>query len=216
MTFSMTYAFTENFMLPLSHDEVVYGKSSILGRMPGDDWQKFANLRLMYSYMFTHPGGNLLMMGSEFGQHAEWNFEGSLDWHLTEFAPHQGIQKTITDLNKLYRSQKALHEKQFDAIGFEWISHDDEVNSVISYVRKGHESQVIVICNLTPAPRENYRIGLPQEGTYKLLYNSDDLKYGGSGFKVKKSFKSQDKDWQYRNQSALVDLPPLGVLVYGV
>lgn len=216
LTFSMTYAFTENFMLPLSHDEVVYGKSSILGRMPGDDWQKFANLRLLYSYMFTHPGGNLLMMGSEFGQHAEWNFEGSLDWHLTEFAPHQGIQATITDLNKLYRTEKALHEKQFDATGFEWISHEDAENSVISYVRKGHDSEVVVICNLTPSPREKYRIGLPQKGHYKLLFNSDDTKYGGSGFKVKKTFKSQDKDWQYRKQSAELNLPPLGVLVYEV
>ncbi len=216
LTFSMTYAFTENFMLPLSHDEVVYGKSSILGRMPGDDWQKFANLRLMYSYMFTHPGGNLLMMGSEFGQHAEWNFEGSLDWHLTEFAPHQGIQKTITDLNKLYRSQKALHEKQFDATGFEWISHDDSENCVISYVRRGYDSVLVIVCNLTPVPRENYRIGLPNTGTYKLLYNSDDVKYDGSGFKVKKLFKAQTKDWQYREQSVELDVPPLGVLVYGV
>lgn len=216
LTFSMTYAFTENFMLPLSHDEVVYGKSSILGRMPGDDWQKFANLRLLYSYMFTHPGGNLLMMGSEFGQYAEWNFEGSLDWHLTEFAPHQGIQATITDLNKLYRTEKALHEKQFDTTGFEWISHEDAENSVISYVRKGHDSEVVVICNLTPSPREKYRIGLPQNGSYKLLFNSDEIKYDGSGFKVKKTFKSQDKDWQYRKQSAELNLPPLGVLVYKV
>jgi len=216
LTFSMTYAFTENFMLPLSHDEVVYGKSSIIGRMPGDSWQKFANLRLLYSYMFTHPGGKLLMMGSEFGQHEEWKFNGSLDWHLTEFKDHKGILATITDLNALYRNQPALHELQFDAAGFEWISHDDADNSVISYVRKGKESQVVVICNMTPVPRENYRVGLPATGKYKLLYNSDDAHYGGSDFKVKKSFTAQKEEWQYREQSVELDLPPLGVLVYGV
>jgi 1,4-alpha-glucan branching enzyme len=155
LTFSMTYAFTENFMLPLSHDEVVYGKKSIIGRMPGDEWQQFANLRLLYGYMFTHPGGKLLMMGSEFGQHEEWKFDGSLDWHLTEFAPHQGIQNLITDLNKLYKKKEALTANQFTADGFEWISHDDAENSVISYVRKGKDSHVVIVCNMTPAPREN-------------------------------------------------------------
>ncbi|SCX89193.1 1,4-alpha-glucan branching enzyme [Nonlabens sp. Hel1_33_55] len=216
LTFSMTYAFTENFMLPLSHDEVVYGKSSIIGRMPGDEWQKFANLRLLYSYMFTHPGGNLLMMGSEFGQHDEWKFNGSLDWHLTEFADHKGILATITDLNKLYKKQPALHEKQFDADGFEWISHEDADNSVISYVRIGNDSKVIVVCNMTPVPRENYRVGLPETGKYKLLFNSDDSKYGGSDYKVKKSFTAQKENWQYRDQSVELNLPPLGVVVYSI
>jgi 1,4-alpha-glucan branching enzyme len=216
LTFSMTYAFTENFMLPLSHDEVVYGKSSILGRMPGDEWQKFANLRLLYSYMFTHPGGTLLMMGSEFGQHEEWNFNGSLDWHPTNFEPHQGIQEVIKDLNKLYKRQKALHEKQFSKEGFEWISYDDHENSVISYIRKGTNSHLVVVCNMTPVVRDYYRIGLPTSKNYKLLFNSDEMKYGGSDRGVKKSFTPQRKDWQNRKQSIELRLPPLGVLVYGV
>ncbi|MFT5925681.1 MAG: 1,4-alpha-glucan branching enzyme [Rubritalea sp.] len=216
LTFSMTYAFTENFMLPLSHDEVVYGKSSILGRMSGDEWQKFANLRLLYSYMFTHPGSNLLMMGSEFGQHEEWNFNGSLDWHLTNFAPHQGIQEVIKDLNRLYKKQKALHEKQFSEEGFEWISYDDHENSVISYIRKGKDAHLVVVCNMTPVVRDHYRIGLPTNRNYKLLFNSDEMKYGGSDRVVKKSFTPQEKEWQNRKQSIELRLPPLGVLVYGV
>ena len=216
LTFSMTYAFTENFMLPLSHDEVVHGKSSILGRMPGDDWQKFANLRLLYSYMFTHPGANILMMGSEFGQHEEWDFNGSLDWHLTEYAPHKGIQEVIKDLNKLYKSQKALHEKQFNNDGFEWISYEDNENSVISYIRKGIDSHVVVICNMTPVVRENYRLGMPSGLEYKILFNSDDSKYGGSSTTVKKSFVTENKNWNNRDKSAVLNLPPLGVLVYEV
>lgn len=216
LTFSMTYAFTENFMLPLSHDEVVYGKSSILGRMPGDQWQKFANLRLLYSYMFTHPGGKLLMMGSEFGQHEEWDFQGSLDWHLTDYKPHQGIQNIIKDLNQLYRSEKALHEKQFEHDGFEWISYEDHENSVISYKRKGVDSHVLIICNMTPVPRDNYRIGIPIDATYKLLFNSDAMKYGGSDRTVKKSFSPQNKSWHGRENSVELRLPPLGVLVYKI
>jgi 1,4-alpha-glucan branching enzyme len=216
LTFSMTYAFTENFMLPLSHDEVVYGKSSILGKMPGDEWQKFAHLRLLYAYMFTHPGGKLLMMGSEFGQHEEWNFNGSLDWHLINFKPHQGIQEVIKDLNKLYKKQKALHEKQFSEEGFEWISYDDHENSVISYIRKGTDSHLVVVCNMTPVVRDHYRIGLPINKKYKLLFNSDEMKYGGSNRVVKKSFTPQGKDWQNRKQSIELRLPPLGVLVYGI
>jgi 1,4-alpha-glucan branching enzyme len=215
LTFSMTYAFTENFMLPLSHDEVVYGKSSILGRMPGDEWQKFANLRLLYSYMFTHPGGNLMMMGSEFGQHEEWDFNGSLDWDLTQYDPHQGIQEVVKDLNKLYKNEKALHEKQFSIEGFEWISYEDHENSVISFIRKGKDSHLVIVCNMTPVVREHYRIGVPTHKKYKLLFNSDDSKYGGSNFKVKKSFIAQEKEWQHRKQSAELRLPPLGVLVYG-
>jgi 1,4-alpha-glucan branching enzyme len=216
LTFSMTYAFTENFMLPLSHDEVVYGKSSIVGRMPGDDWQKFANLRLLYSYMFTHPGGNLLMMGSEFAQHEEWDFNGSLDWHLTDYSPHQGIQEVVKDLNKLYKIQPALHEKQFEQDGFEWISYEDHENSVISYVRKGHDSHLVIICNMTPVVRENYKIGLPSNQPYKLLFNSDNIKYGGSEMQIKKSFNPANQSWNGRDQSIELDLPSLSVLVYGI
>lgn len=215
ITFSMTYAFTENFMLPLSHDEVVYGKHSILGRMPGDDWQRFANLRLLYSYMFTHPGTNLLFMGGEFGQHEEWNFQQSLDWHLLDYEPHKGIKQTVTALNKLYRKEAALHEKQFSAEGFEWIDYTDSENSVLAYVRKGvkPENDLVVLLNMTPVPREDYRIGLPYPGKYRLIFNSDDGQYGGSDYKVKKQFTASDKQWHGRMQSLALDLPPLSAMV---
>ncbi|GAA0721573.1 1,4-alpha-glucan branching protein GlgB [Aquimarina litoralis] len=216
LTFSMTYAFTENFLLPLSHDEVVYGKRSIIGRMPGDEWQKFANLRLLYSYMFTHPGTNLLFMGAEFGQHDEWNFQGSLDWHLLQYDYHSGIQNLITDLNKLYKENPALYEKQFDAEGFEWISYDDYENSVITYVRKGHNDKeaLVIACNFTPVPRKDYRIGISMKGTLKQIFNSDDTKYGGTGnFKASK-IKIESKDWHYRDYSAEITIPPLGAVVF--
>ncbi|MBP6759286.1 MAG: 1,4-alpha-glucan branching protein GlgB, partial [Flavobacterium sp.] len=185
LTFSMTYTFSENFMLPLSHDEVVYGKKSIAGRMPGDEWQKFANLRLLYGYMFTHPGTKLLFMGSEFGQSAEWNFEGSLDWHLLQYGFHEGVKKTITDLNELYKTQPALHEKQFSPEGFEWINYSDHQNAVMTFIRKGNKPKddVIVVCNFTQVVRKNYRIGLPKKGKLAEIFNSDAIIYGGSGVK---------------------------------
>lgn len=216
LTFSMTYAFTENFLLPLSHDEVVYGKRSIIGRMPGDEWQKFANLRLLYSYMFTHPGTNLLFMGAEFGQHDEWNFQGSLDWHLLQYDYHSGVQNLITDLNKLYKENPALYEKQFDADGFEWVSYDDHENSVITYVRKGHNDKeaLVIACNFTPVPRKDYRIGVSMKGTLKQIFNSDDTKYGGTGnFKASK-IKIESKNWHYRDYSAEITIPPLGAVVF--
>ncbi|GAA0872227.1 1,4-alpha-glucan branching protein GlgB [Gangjinia marincola] len=218
LSFSMTYAFTENFMLPLSHDEVVYGKKSILGRMPGDDWQRFANLRLLYSYMFTHPGANLLFMGSEFGQHEEWDFQGSLDWHLLDYAPHQGVKKMLTALNKLYKGQSALHEKQFSSEGFEWINHNDAENSVYTYLRKGNEAndQLIVACNMTPIPRENYRIGLPLDGKLQEVFSSDHADFGGSGMKTKKSITIQKEEWNYKPFSAEIFLPPLGCVVFEI
>jgi 1,4-alpha-glucan branching enzyme len=180
ITFSLAYAFTENFMLPLSHDEVVYGKNSILGRMPGDEWQRFANLRLLYGYMFTHPGTKLLFMGGEFGQYNEWNFQESLDWNLLEFKPHQDTQNYYKELNKLYKTTPALYEKGFSGEGFEWISYDDHENCVISYMRKGYkeEENVVVICNLTPTIRENYKIGLPVKGKIKEIFNSDSKAFG--------------------------------------
>ncbi|XLS27735.1 1,4-alpha-glucan branching protein GlgB [Flavobacteriaceae bacterium M23B6Z8] len=218
ITFSMTYTFTENFMLPLSHDEVVYGKQSILGRMPGDEWQRFANLRALYSYMFTHPGTKLLFMGAEFGQSGEWNFEQSLDWHLLQYDFHTGIKKLITDLNKLYRKQPALYEKQFDASGFEWIDHNDAQNSVLSYIRKGNDKkdQLLVVCNLTPVVRENYKIGLPTKCKLTQIFNSDFKKYGGSGISNKKQISSKKETWQFRDHSAEITLPPLGVVVFQI
>lgn len=214
VTFSMTYAFTENFMLPLSHDEVVYGKQSILGRMPGDEWQRFANLRLLYSYMFTHPGSKLLFMGGEFGQAGEWNFQYSLDWHLLEYDFHQGIQQLVADLNAFYAKEPALHEKQFEVQGFEWIDYNDADNSVLSYIRKGNKEKddVVVVCNMTPVTRENYRIGIPKNGKYKLLFNSDKPAYQGSGYKVKQQYTAEDKPWQFRDYSLELNLPPLAMI----
>ncbi|MAO07135.1 MAG: 1,4-alpha-glucan branching enzyme [Alteromonas sp.] len=214
LTFSMTYAFTENFMLPLSHDEVVYGKKSLLYRMPGDEWQRFANLRLLFSYMFTHPGANLLFMGGEFGQGEEWNFQQSLDWHILAYDFHKGVQQLVSDLNALYKKEPALYEKQFSSEGFEWIDYNDAENSVLSYIRKGHKEKddVIIVCNLTPIPRENYRIGLPKEGKYKLIFNSDKSVYAGSDYSVKAQYLSEAKEWQFRKQSVELNLPPLGMI----
>jgi len=215
ITFSMTYAFTENFMLPFSHDEVVYGKQSLIYRMPGDEWQRFANLRLLFGYMFTHPGANLIFMGGEFGQTSEWNFQESLDWHLLDYEFHQGIQGTIQDLNSLYKSQPALYEKQFSQEGFEWIEWNDSENSVLTYIRKGHDSKndLIIVANFTPVPRKKYKVGVPKDKSLKLLFNSDDKKYGGSGT-GKKTVKPSATSWNGRDYSVELNLPPLGVLVY--
>jgi 1,4-alpha-glucan branching enzyme len=217
ITFSMTYAFTENFMLPLSHDEVVYGKRSILGRMPGDEWQKFANLRLLYSYMFMHPGAKLLFQGAEFGQSEEWNFEQSLDWHLLEYDFHDGIKKTITDLNNLYKSSPALYEKQFSAEGFEWINYGDHENAVLSFIRKGNnpKQNLIVVCNMTPVIRENYRIGMPQKGKLAEIFNSDSADYRGSGV-GNGIVKIDATPWNGRDFSAELILPPLSVTVFTI
>lgn len=216
LTFSMTYAFTENFCLPLSHDEVVYGKNSILGRMPGDEWQRFANVRLLYSYMFTHPGTNLLFQGAEIGQYNEWNFQSSLDWNLLDYEPHKGVQSLIRDLNKLYKKEPALHELQFEQKGFEWIDYSDHKNAVLIYMRKSDEDKdtIIVACNLTPTPRENYKIGLPFKGNLKEIFNSDDKKYYGSGSFKNIKVKSISKDWHFRKNSAEITIPPLGCVVF--
>jgi 1,4-alpha-glucan branching enzyme len=216
LTFSMTYAFTENFMLPLSHDEVVYGKHSILGRMPGDEWQRFGNLRLLYTYMFTHPGTNLLFQGAEFGQSEEWNFQQSLDWHLLQYEPHKGIQMLIKDLNALYKKEPALYEKQFSAEGFEWIDYSDAENSVLVYMRKGEDvaNDLIIAINMTPVPRENYKMGVPRPGKLKEIFNSDLKKYFGSGSFKNKMQKTLDTPSQYRDQSVEINIPPLGAVIF--
>ena len=216
LTFSMTYAFSENFMLPLSHDEVVYGKNSIAGRMPGDEWQKFANLRLLYGYMFTHPGAKLLFMGSEFGQSAEWNFEGSLDWHLLQYDFHEGVKKAITDLNALYKTQPALYEKQFSPEGFEWINYSDHQNAVMTFIRKGNKPKddVIVVCNFTQVVRENYRIGVTKKGKLTEIFNSDASIYGGSGVKNPNKLTVEAFPYDGRDYSIELLLPPLSVTVY--
>jgi 1,4-alpha-glucan branching enzyme len=216
LTFSMTYAFTENFMLPLSHDEVVYGKHSMLRKMPGDGWQSFANLRLLYSYMFTHPGTKLLFQGAEFGQSEEWNFQKSLDWHLLKHDVHKGVQKLIRDLNKLYKSEPALYEKQFSAEGFEWIDYNDAENSVLLYIRKGTNASdnLIIACNMTPMPRENYRIGLPKKGQLKEIFNSDLKAYSGTGNFRNKTIISEEKLKHSRDHSTEIIIPPLGMVAF--
>ena len=218
LTFSMTYAFSENFMLPLSHDEVVYGKCSIAGRMPGDEWQKFANLRLLYSYMFTHPGAKLLFMGAEFGQSGEWNFEQSLDWHLLEYPFHKGIQKLIAGLNDLYKSQPALFEKQFSPEGFEWINYSDHHNAVMAYIRKGNneDQDLIVVCNFTPVVRQNYRIGLPKKGKLVEIFNSDAKDYGGSGVTNEGKLSVDSSPYDGRDYSIELNLAPLAVMVFRI
>lgn len=216
LTFSMTYAFTENFMLPFSHDEVVYGKKSLIYKMPGDEWQRFANLRLLYGYMFTHPGTKLLFQGAEFGQTGEWNFEQSLDWHLLQFDFHSGIKRLITDLNQLYKSRPALFEKQFTGDGFEWINYSDHQNAVLSYIRKGNnaDENVIVVCNFTQVVRENYRVGIPKKGQLEEIFNSDALIYGGGGVGNGKSLKIESTPYDGRDFSIELILPPLSVTVY--
>jgi 1,4-alpha-glucan branching enzyme len=218
LTFSMTYTFTENFMLPLSHDEVVHGKKSIFGRMPGDEWQKFANLRLLYGYMFTHPGTKLLFMGCEFGQSGEWNFEQSLDWHLLQYPYHSGIKKLITDLNGLYKSEPALYEKQFSSEGFEWINYSDHQNAVFSFIRKGNleKDNLIIICNFTEVVRENYRIGIPKRGILTELFNSDAKIYGGSDVLDSKKVTIDTSPYDGRDYSAALLLGPLSVKVFKI
>jgi 1,4-alpha-glucan branching enzyme len=215
ITFSIMYAFTENFMLPLSHDEVVHGKGSLLGRMPGDEWNRFANLRTMYSYMFTHPGTKLLFMGGEFAQSGEWNHDRSLDWHLLDFASHQGIYKIVKDLNHMYREEPALYEFGFESKGFEWLDYSDRDNSVMMYIRRGWKTEdtLIVACNFTPAVRHDYRIGVPIKGSWKEIFNSDSAKYGGSGvlnqgLLITKPVKFHGKDYSFT-----LTLPPLSIIV---
>lgn len=216
LTFSLNYAFTENFMLPLSHDEVVYGKKAIVDKMPGDEWQRFANLRLLYSFMYTHPGTKLLFQGGEFGQTSEWNFQTSLDWHLLQYDVHKGAQSLVKDLNKFYKKEKALFEKQFSTEGFEWIDHGDHQNSVLSYIRKGENEKdnVIIVLNLTPVPRENYRIGLPKSGSLKQVFNSDDKKYYGTGEYKNTKLTAEEKEWNNRQHSLELTLPPLSMIAF--
>ncbi len=215
LTFSIWYAFSENFLLPLSHDEVVHGKGSLIGKMPGDDWQKFANLRLLYGYMYTHPGKKLLFMGSEIGQWREWNHEESLEWHLLKHPPHHGLQKWIRDLNHFYRNERVLFELDFDAAGFEWIDCSDWEGNVISYLRKGRASDdiILVVCNFTPVPRDNYRVGVPSGGFWREVLNSDAKEYGGSGHGNLGGTESTSVSCHGRVHSLVLTLPPLGMIV---
>jgi len=215
LTFSLIYAFHENFVLPLSHDEVVHGKGSMLGQMPGDVWQKFANLRLLYSYMWTHPGKKLLFMGNEFGQWNEWDFDSSLQWELLQWESHQGVQKCVEDLNRLYRREKALHELDFDGRGFEWIDCHDYDVSVLSYLRKADDPSdfVVVGCNFTPVPRLAYRLGVPELCWYQELFNSDSQYYGGSNIGNGPGVMAEPISAHGRPASIRVNLPPLAAVV---
>ncbi|GGE27155.1 1,4-alpha-glucan branching protein GlgB [Psychroflexus planctonicus] len=214
ISFSLNYAFTENFMLPLSHDEVVYGKKSMLDKMPGDEWQKFANLRSLYGFMFTHPGTKLLFQGGEFGQYQEWNFQESLDWHLLEYKPHQGIQKWVTALNELYRKTEALYKNQFSHESFEWLSLDDHENSVLVYKRKYEESEIIVTCNFTPTPHDHYFIGSNQGGTLTEQLSSDDKKFWGTGNFSNEVTEFKKEEFQGKKFSTSIVLAPLACQIF--
>ena len=215
LTFSMLYCFTENFMLPFSHDEVVHGKQSMLHKMPGDEWQRHANLRTLYAYQFTHPGKKLLFMGTEFGQGREWDSAGVLDWYVLEYPLHQGMQRMVRDLNKLYQGSAALHRYEFDWQGFEWIDCNDAQQSVISYLRKGHDGELmVVVINLTPVTRHNYRIGVPLPGGYREVFNSDSEFYGGSNVgNGCHPLPAEELNWMNRSHSLSLTLPPLAGIV---
>jgi len=216
LTFSIWYAFYENFVLSLSHDEVVFGKGSLLRKMPGDDWQKLANLRLLFGYMYGHPGKKLFFMGGEFGQWDEWYHERSLDWHLLEYPHHQEVQRWVKDLNRLYRTEPALHGLDFLKEGFEWVDFRDWEGIIISFLRKGKGTDdiILVVCNFTPIPRKNYRVGVPRSGFWKEVLNSDSMIYGGSGQGNFGGVEAAPVP-SYRWESSLsLILPPLGVLFF--
>jgi 1,4-alpha-glucan branching enzyme len=212
----MLYAFTENFVLPLSHDEVVYGKGSLLGRMPGDDWQKFANLRALYGVMWAQPGKKLLFMGAEIAQWTEWHHETSLDWHLLQWDRHQGIARWLADLNHLYRRVPALHQLDCEPAGFEWVDCNDWEQSTLAFLRRGRDpaDMVLVVLNFTPVPREQHRVGLPVGGVWRELLNSDATLYGGSGVGNAGQIVAEPTPWHGRPYSARLVLPPLGALFF--
>ncbi len=212
LTFGMLYAHSEHFVLPLSHDEVVHGKASLLEKMPGDDWQRFANLRLLLTYQFTMPGKKLLFMGGEFGQRGEWNHDRELEWHLLQWAPHRGVRDLVRALNALYRHEPAFGLDS-DAAGFEWIDCDDDSRSVIAFERRAGPAIAVVVLNFTPVPRHGYRIGAPQSGRYREILNSDSSYFGGSNVGNAGHVHTDDVPSTPHTQSLLLNLPPLGGIV---
>jgi 1,4-alpha-glucan branching enzyme len=216
LTFSLWYAFHENFVLPLSHDEVVHGKSSLIGRMPGDDWQQFANLRLLFGYMWTHPGKKLVFMGCEFGQRREWTHDDSLEWHVLQYPLHDGARKWVADLNRIYRQEGALHQKDFTNDGFRWVQRGDWEQSALSYLRIGDDAAppLLVVCNFTPVPRTNYRVGVPRGGYWRELLNSDAAEYGGSGMGNLGGVEATPMPYEEYSHSLTLTLPPLAALVF--
>ena len=215
MTFGMLYAFSERFILPLSHDEVVYGKHSLIGRMPGDHWQRFANLRAYLGFMWTHPGKKLLFMGGEFGQEREWNHDGQLEWHLLDDPAHRGVQRLVRDLNRLYTAEPALYERDYDDSGFRWVMSDDHEQSVLAYLRMpaGNGPPLLSISNFTPVPRNGYRLGVPEAGKWRALVNTDAACYGGSGSTNGHDTTAEAAPWNDQPASLILDLPPLATLV---
>ncbi|TKB46365.1 1,4-alpha-glucan branching protein GlgB [Thalassotalea mangrovi] len=218
ISFGLVYAFDENFVLPLSHDEVVHGKGSILARMPGDDWQRFANLRAYYGFMWTHPGKKLMFMGCEFAQQNEWNYQQSLDWHLLEHEPHQGVQRMIRDLNRLYKNTPALHQQDCQHQGFDWIDYQNAEQSIFSYVRYGEEgtNPLLVVVNFTPAVHHEFRVGTPIAAEHKEIFNSDAAIYGGSNVGNPGSVYPTDTPWQGQAQSLSITVPPLSAVVFEI
>jgi 1,4-alpha-glucan branching enzyme len=214
LTFRMLYSFHENFVLPLSHDEVVHGKGSLIRKMPGDEWQKFANLRLLYAYMFAQPGKKMLFMGDEFGQVREWSHDLSLEWHVLQYPLHAGIQKWMEQLNHLYRSEAALHWFDNDPAGFEWVDCNDAPMSVVSLLRKGKspEDDVLAAFNFTPVPRLGYHVGVPHAGYWRELLNSDAKEYGGSGMGNLGGVQTTDEPTHGRPHTLTLTLPPLGAV----
>ena len=214
LTFSLIYAFNENFVLPLSHDEVVYGKGSLIGKMPGDDWQQFANLRALYGYMWAHPGKKLLFMGGEFGQRREWTHEGELEWWVAELPEHAGVKRLIRDLNRIYRSEPALHALDFSPAGFEWVDLGNAEMSVIAFLRKAEGgAPLLVICNFTPVARSNFLVGVPSRGLWREILNTDAREYGGSGWGNFGGVESAPVGAHGRLESVNLSLPPLATLV---
>jgi 1,4-alpha-glucan branching enzyme len=216
LTFSLVYAFAENFVLPLSHDEMVHGKRSMLDKMPGDDWQKFANLRLVYGYQFAHPGKKLQFMGSEFGQRREWNHDASLDWHLAEQPLHAGLQQWVRDLNQLYRDSPPLYQRDADQGGFEWIDCNDHQRGVVSFIRRGRKPDdvLLFVFNFTPVPRHGERVGAPAGGFWREVLNSDALVYGGSGVGNAGGVQAVSEPHHGRPYRLEVTAPPLAVVIF--
>jgi 1,4-alpha-glucan branching enzyme len=216
LTFGLLYAFNENFVLPLSHDEVVHGKGSLIGKMPGDHWQRFANLRAYYAFMWTHPGKKLLFMGCEFAQEREWNHDIGLDWQLLDDPMHRGVQLLVRDLNRLYVGCKALHELDTEADGFAWIDGGNAAESVLSFIRRGRDASetAVIVCNFTPVVRRDYRIGVPHSGRWRERLNSDAVDYGGSGVGNAGEVRSDDVAMHNLAQSIRLVLPPLATLVF--
>ncbi|MEN8763881.1 MAG: 1,4-alpha-glucan branching protein GlgB [Thiogranum sp.] len=213
LTFGVLYAFNENFVLPFSHDEVVHGKGSMLDKMSGDSWQRFANLRLLYTFMFSYPGKKLLFMGSEFGQYAEWDFDSELDWHIMQNPRHSGMKQLVHDLNLLYRHETALHQQDFESDGFQWIDCHDAERSILSYCRYSSDQTAVVVLNFTPEPCHGYRLGVPADGEYKLRLNSDAGFYSGSNMSVQGNYSSQTVTWMHQPHSIVLEVPPLAGLI---